>query len=270
MADLLQRISSHYSSMHYVTIAALLLVVLVQGVERGFSLNLPAAVVTASLLDVAAKTFWLKKTPEMPLSAIITGLIIGTVSFSAPLLGVLVASVLAIGSKFFIRLNGAHVFNPAVFGVVAAKVLDPSTHSAVANAVGHAASAADGFGPGGFAVSLVLVPFLYFANYRATKLWTSILHLITAAILFLLTGLAGFGQGILLFLEALPWYFAFIIVSEPKTSPYSRNGQLAFGVGTAVLSVLPAFAGFYSHLGALATLLVANVAYAVYKHMIQR
>ncbi|MBI2034581.1 MAG: hypothetical protein HYT11_02505, partial [Candidatus Levybacteria bacterium] len=184
-----------YFSMHYVTIAALVIVAVVKYIDHGFPVNLVVAVLTTSFLDSAVKTFWLKRKPTLPQSAIITGLIIGTVAMSAPVFGVFVASVLAMFSKFVIRLKGAHIFNPAVFGVVITQVFNPALHSGAGNATVHGASQiVEGFGPGGLAVPLILVPFLLFANYRARKLWIARPYLIATILLFYFTGLASFNS----------------------------------------------------------------------------
>lgn len=175
----------------------------------------------------------------------------------------------AILPKFFIRWKGSHIFNPAVFGVVVTQVLNPAAHGGSSMAHG-SAQMMDGFGPGGFAVSLWLVPLLLFANWRASKLWVAIPFLIASALLYYFTGLANFPslnvQGIYKFLELLPYYFAFIIVSEPKTSPWAKSEQIIFRTGIAILSVLPLLIfGFYSHVTALIALLLGNLMYATYR-----
>lgn len=260
--------AKYFRNMYYVTIAVLFVVAVVENIGRGFPVNLVVAVLAASVLDVAIKKLWLKRTPVMPLSAIITGLIIGTVSVNVPVLGVLIATVLAILSKFVIRLKGSHIFNPAVFGVVISQVFSPAAHGAAVNVAHGASQVVEGFGPGGFAVSIMLVPLLLFANYKARKLWTAISFLIASALLFYFTGLASLIslniQEIFMFLEVLPWYFAFIIVSEPRTSPYVKNEQVVFGIGVAILSVLATFLSG-SHLGGLLAILLGNLIYAFYR-----
>lgn len=133
-----------------------------------------------------------------------------------------------------------------------------------------ASQMAEGFGPGGFAVSLWLVPLLLFANWRANKLWVAIPFLTASALLYYFTGLANLPslnvQDIYKFLELLPYYFAFIIVSEPKTSPWVKSEQTVFGIGIAILSVLPLIVfGFYSHVVSLVALLLGNLMYAAYR-----
>lgn len=248
----------YFHSMYYVAISVLSVVAVVQNIGHGFPVNVVVAVLTASILDIAIKRFLLKRTFTMPLSAIITGLIVGTVSVNAPVFGVFIAAFLAILSKFIIRWKGSHIFNPAVFGVIAVQVLNPAAHS---GAVHGSSQIMEGFGPGGLAVSMWLVPLLILANWRARKLWVAISYLLATALLFYFTGVAKITS-----LEVLPYYFAFIIVSEPKTSPWVKNEQIVFGIGIAIASVLPLLIfDFYSHVVALLALLFGNLIYATYR-----
>ena len=275
MNTLSNYITKYFHSMHYVAISVLTVVAVVESIGRGFPMNVVVAVLTASVLDVAMNKFlaspmkrlWLKSAPAIPLSAIITGLIVGTVSVNAPVLSTFIATVLAILSKFIIRWKGSHIFNPAVFGVVTVQVLNPAAHGA---AVHGSSQIMEGFGPGGLAVSMWLVPLLLFASFRARKLWVSIPFLIASALLFYFTGIANLtslnSQSIFKFLEVLPYYFAFIIVSEPKTSPWVKKEQIIFAVAVAIFSVLPLLLfGFYSHVIALVALLLGNLIYATYR-----
>lgn len=258
-------------SMYYVAIFVLSVVAVVESFGRGLlPVNAVVAVLATSILDIALKKFWLKRPFTIPLSAIITGLIIGTVSVNAPVFGALIAASLAILSKFVIRRKGSHIFNPAVFGVVTIQLLNPAAHGSGSMAHGASQMVMEGFGPGGFAVTLWLVPLLLFANWRANKVWVAIPFLVVSALLYQFTGLATLGSlnvaDTIKFLELLPYYFAFIIVSEPKTSPWARNEQIIFGTGIAILSVLPLIIfGFYSHAVSLVTLLLGNLMYAAYR-----
>src|SRR3989344_659912 len=257
----------YFQSMHYVTIAVLLVIAAIESVGLGFPVNLVVAVLTASVLDVAIKSLWLKRKPAIPLSAIITGLIIGSVSVNAPPAGVFIAAVLAILSKFLIRLKGSHIFNPALFGVVITQVLSPAAHGPVAHG---SSQVIEGFGPGGYMVNIWLVPLLLFASYRARKLWISIPYLFATALFFNFTGLASLNslniRDLFKFLEILPYYYAFIMVSEPKTTPYFKKEQIIFGIGIAILSILPLLMfDFYNHVVALVALLLGNLIYAVYR-----
>lgn len=250
------KLSDYFQSMYYVTIALLLLLAAVASIGRGFPVNLVIAAATVAVLDVAIKKVMLKRKPVMPLSAIISGLIIGSIApFSASPLVVIVASAVAMLSKFFIRLKGTHIFNPATLGLLVSLALfakGDEWWAAIAsvNVLGY---------------SLLLMPILVIASYKALKLSTAVPFLAAIAILFHLTGIAPLNSlsGLLPFLESLPYYFAFIMVSEPRTSPYARNEQIAFGTGVAVLSaILFLYTSFYP---VFVALLLGNLAYALYR-----
>ena len=60
-------------------------------------------------------------------------------------------------------------------------------------------------------------------------------------------------------LHHFPFFLAFFMLTEPKTTPFKLREQVAFGVGVAVMEHAFSIAGLPS--GALLALLVANVAY---------
>jgi len=245
------KFAKYFQSMYYVTIALLLLLAAVASVGRGFPVNLVIAVAVASGLDVAIKKVILKRRPSAPLSAIISGLIIGSVApLNAPYLLILLASTVAILSKYALRWKGQHIFNPAALGLL----------------IGLATFALgdEWWAAGASYAGITLTPLLILANYKAGKLWTSISFLAVTAILLHFTGLTVINSlsGTFRFLDSLPYYFGFIMVSEPRTSPYVRNEQIAFGAGVAVLSVVLVYTGFYAQLAAL---LLGNLVYALYK-----
>ena len=254
-------LAKYFRSMHYVTIEALVIVALFHRLGQGGLLNVIAAIVTASVVDITLKKFWLRQKLSPPLSAIITGLIVGLVTpFANNPIAVIIPSVLGVLSKFVIRLKGTHIFNPAVIGVVASILLFSSIAShAPPEAAGHMTAEAN---LGGFSVNLLLVPLLVYASYTSRKLWLSVSNLITSGLLYLLGGLTSTGALVL----ALPYFFSFIIASEPKTTPNLRNQQLIFGVTVAILPFVPLlFSRPYNHIGALISLLIGNLAYAIYR-----
>ncbi len=221
--------------------------------------NLIAAIIVCAGLDVLLKKFYLKR-PEIkfPFSAIVTGIIIGSIiSFNASLVVILLASVVAILSKFFIRLKGMHIFNPAVTGLL------------VALAVFSLADewwAAIGFNA--FGIVLPVTFLLIFANHKAAKLKVALPFLAVIAVLYYFTGFVPISSftvtGLLAFVNILPFYFAFIMLTEPKTSPYGTNQQIIFGVSLAVLLVAAEFGRVpYSF---FVTLLIGNLGYSIYRN----
>lgn len=138
------------------------------------------------------------------------------------------AAAVAIGSKYLIRVNGKHVFNPANLGLAAALAL--TDHAWVsAGQWGNAALAALFFAAAGTTVvqraerSDVTWAFLGF--YSALLLGRSWLLGEPVAI-----PLHRLQSGALLL-------FAFFMISDPKTAPDSRAGRIVF----AALVALGAF-----------------------------
>lgn len=151
-------------------------------------------------------------------SSVITGLIIGYVLSSDQLWWIFtLASLLAIASKYLIRLNNKHLFNPAAFGIFTVILFFNATTQWK-----------------GTYLWYVLVPFgLYFiAKIKKTQLLLG--YILTVLILF---GLQAFIQKapILNIFGYLSYFFIFIMLIEPKTTPIKPLGKIIFGVGVALL-----------------------------------
>lgn len=252
------RLSDYFQSMYVWTILLLAFLAVVASYARdAFPTNLLVAVIAAAVLDVGIKKIVLKRKISAPLSAIITGIIIGSIApFNASPLIVIIAASLAILSKFIIRFKDLHIFNPAALGLVISLFLF---------SLGDEWWAAVGYNVFGYAITLT--PLLIFANYRAMKLKVSLPFLLTVAVLSHLTGIIRLNSfdpaDTLRFLVALPYYFGFIMVSEPRTSPYQTKEQISFGVSVAVLTVILTL---YSVAYALfLALLIGNLGYALYR-----
>src|SRR2546428_4528770 len=73
-------------------------------IQNAWPVNLFVAILTATLIDLFVKKYYLKKKLMFPSSAFITGTIVGSIApFSSSPLVVIVASAIGILSKFFIR-----------------------------------------------------------------------------------------------------------------------------------------------------------------------
>ena len=167
-----------------------------------------------------------------PWSALISGLSLCLLLRTASPLLAAGAAVVTIGSKFLLRWNGKHIFNPTNFGIVAML-----------------AGGADVWVSSGQWGSAVFFAFLIacagrFVVHRASRADVTIAFLATyAARLFaravvvhdpLSIPLHRLESGALLL-------FAFFMISDPKTTPDSRAGRILFGV-------LVAFGGAYVQL----------------------
>ena len=247
-----------FSSMYAVTIILLtFLAALASYTRQSFPIDLIIAVLTTSLLDLALQKFFLKKQISFPRSAIISGLIIGSVApFSAPYFTIILAGILAMLSKFFIRMKNAHIFNPATFGLLI---------SLAAFSVGDEWWGGENFLFAGYMIPVALI--LIISNYKAMKLKISLPFLA----MFMILNIVAFGvsnytssPAILNYFSLFPFFFAFIMVSEPKTSPYGTRPQIVFGILVAILSFLLGFFGVnYTFLIAL---LIGNLSYFVYRN----
>jgi hypothetical protein len=137
------------------------------------------------------------------------------------------AAVVAIASKFFIRVRGKHVFNPTNFGLTVAIL-----------ATGHAWCSPAQWGEWNILLAWLFALGLAVAH-RAFRTDVSLAFLATwiglkaARVLFLgqrpevLVHQLSVGSLIL---------FAFFMISDPKTTPDRRATRVAFGVGVAGLA----------------------------------
>ncbi len=154
-----------------------------------------------------------------PLSPLITSLSL-TLLFRTdmPALAMLAAAI-AIGSKFVIRVNGKHVFNPANIAIVSLVML--SNHAWISS--GQWGNAAIG------AFALACLGFIVLTHARRAE--TTITFLIAYGALM-------FGRAIWLGDPlAIPMHqlqngalliFAFFMISDPKTTPDARVGRIIY------------------------------------------
>lgn len=154
-------------------------------------------------------------------SAAITGLIIGYVlASSQPWWVFLLASLVAICSKHIIRVKAKHIFNPAAFGIFMPILLMGAYTQWK-----------------GTYVWYILVPFgIYFVS-KIKKSEVLIGYMVTFSILF---GAQAIMQRINLvnILGYLNYFFIFVMLIEPKTTPIYRMGKFIFGIGVAVLTFI--------------------------------
>ncbi|MBI2580684.1 RnfABCDGE type electron transport complex subunit D [Candidatus Woesearchaeota archaeon] len=255
----MKALRSLLGSMYSVTIALLLLLAAVASYRQGaFPGSLLIAILACSILDLLVARFFLKRKEfRFPYSGFISGTIIGSIApTNAPAAAILVAAAVAIASKYVIKLKGRHIFNPATLGLLV------SLWRFSLGDVWWAASPI--VWVAGFAFPLTLL--LIVANYKAGKLMASIPFLAATVVLYAATQFVTVpftATGLLTFFSSLPFYFAFIMLSEPKTSPNAHREQLIFGISVAVL----VFALEHAHVKYpfFTALLAGNLAYSLYR-----
>ncbi len=239
----------------YVVLAALLLYFLYNFFSApstiSFIPGLVIAILAGALIELAL--FKLEKRPVVfPLSAVVTSSILSLIFL--PVLGqihwTLLAILVALLSKHFVKMNYSHVFNPANFGALVVSLLPLGAAQAW-----WAASNPLLVG----LMGLVII-------HRINAWFITIPFLLTAIVLeagrMLLFGsfnpsflLAVISSGAILF-------FSTIMLVEPMTTPTNDKSKTAFGVIAALLNfgfsfVLPEVA-FLAAL-AICNLLVAHL-----------
>ncbi|MGI8411605.1 MAG: RnfABCDGE type electron transport complex subunit D, partial [Solirubrobacteraceae bacterium] len=157
----------------------------------------------------------------------------------------ILAVVLSLASKYFIRVGNSHIFNPSNVGLVATLLVIGPVHVFPQYLW---------WGPSGTPLTLALIVIL------AGAIWVlRSVRMTTMALAFLipfaaLVGvLAAGGQSFIAIWHTGPvsgasyWLdiclspevliFVFFMMPDPKTAPRTRPGQIVFGTGTALLAV---------------------------------
>jgi Na+-translocating ferredoxin:NAD+ oxidoreductase RnfD subunit len=244
----------HLAKMHLVTIALLLAL----AAFGAYSLGIVPVALAVAVIACVAVEFALVKVGghrfRFPLSAVITGLIIGSVApINASLLLVIVAALIAELTKFFLKAKARNVFNPAAVGLLVALVAFGAGDEWWAASSLHV-----------YRVLVPLAALLIISAYEARRLPLALVA--TAAITVGIAALSAVGP--LASLLALNYYFVFLMVADPKTSPNKVSGQVQYGIGIAAFVLVLMFARVPYPL--LAALLLANILYAgfrvLYRH----
>ncbi len=223
---------------------------------REIPLALITALVSAAAVEIAITRIYLKRSLKVPYSAIITGLIIGSVApINAPLLFAAFASAVAILSKFFIKTKSTNILNPGALGLLAALAVF---------GLGDQWWAVGTFNI--FGIMVTFAPIFIISAYEARRAISGIsLALVTITISLILSRSAGAASfsGVLTALISVNYLFAFVMVTDPKTSPHKKSLQVIFGCGVALVSAALVLYGI--HYALLIALLLGNVVYGIYR-----
>jgi Na+-transporting NADH:ubiquinone oxidoreductase subunit NqrB len=167
-------------------------------------------------------------------SAVITGLSLGLLLRTGDDGVLAIAGAMAILSKFLIRFDGKHLFNPAAFGIAVALM---STHAAWVS-------------PGQWGQSVWLAALLILMGgavlTKAPRLDTALAFLGAHCVL-LLARAAWLGDPLAIPLHQMTTgsllVFTFFMITDPRTTPASRMGRLVFAVAIAAVAHWLAFFG---------------------------
>jgi Na+-transporting NADH:ubiquinone oxidoreductase subunit NqrB len=231
-----ERLARELRDPRWVQIASLLGLLVYGATALDFEIRLD---VVAAILGTAFGTQLVasrgRGIPFDPRSAAISSLSLCLLLRTPSLATAAAAAAIAIGSKFAIRVRGKHVFNPTALGIAAAL--------AFANDAWVSA------GQWGTAPLLVLwivgLGSLVLRRARRGDVTWAFLGCYLAA----LFGRAlWLGDPFAVPLHAMQsgafWIFAFFMVSDPRTTPDSRAGRVAFAAAVAALALALRY-GFY-------------------------
>lgn len=189
-------------------------------------------------------------------SAIVTSLSLSLLLRAGELWPLAAAAFIAISSKFLVRANGKHIFNPANIGIVAATLMTNAAWTT----------------PGQWGTALWLAAILAgggtFVAYRAARLDVPLVFLgVYAALIFARAIWLGDPIAIpmLRLQNGALIIFAFFMISDPKTTPDGLAPRALFAAATAALTYV-----FVYHLyladGAFLALAVACLARPLVEH----
>jgi len=186
-----------------------------------------ALAIAACLITQALCTYSFRLPQFDPRSPLITGLSLSLLLRADEAWPYALAGAIAIGSKFLIRVNGKHIWNPAGFALVALLVIAPH----VWISPGQWGSAA------WFAalVSFFAILVLHAARRSDVALFFLGSH---AALLFARAWWLGDPWAIPLhqLQSGALLIFSFFMISDPRTTPDSRLGRLLFAVAVALFA----------------------------------
>ena len=197
---------------------------------RDFSLQ-PLQMAFAFAAGLATQAFWLKRLGLQQkgfLSAVVTCCGLSLLLRSDALWVHPLAAMLAMSSKFVLRVNGKHLYNPANLGVIAAITLFPGTW------------VSSGQWGNDLALAVWLVALGSVVTMRARRLdisWVflaAFLGLVALRIVWLGQSWAiwwhQLGNGALLL-------FAFFMISDPMTIPNHRHARIAYALIVAASAI---------------------------------
>lgn len=231
---------------YQIAVLAVLLSYGIFALDFGVRLSNAAGILAAALLTqfLASRAVGLERFD--PWSALITSLSLTLLLRTDSVALAIIAAVIAIGSKFVIRVRGKHVFNPANVAIVTLVLVSDSAWVS-SGQWGNAAISA---------FALACLGFLVLTRARRAETTISFL----AAFAALAAGRAlWLGDPLSIPLHQLQngalLLFAFFMISDPKTAPNTATGRIVYGVLVAVVAFVIRFV-FYEPNGPIFALVL--------------
>ncbi|WP_053332730.1 RnfABCDGE type electron transport complex subunit D [Candidatus Jidaibacter acanthamoebae] len=162
-------------------------------------------------------------------NAVITGLSLSLVLRSNDLVIFILAGVVAILSKFIIRFNNRHIFNPAIFGLISVLLFSNSAWISPGQ-----------WGTLSWVLALLIIIGLFVA-VKSNRLDVALAFISTYIVL---TGVRGFWLNEPLnlifyqFENGAAFLFTFFTISDPKTTPQTSSKRIVFGIIAGVWAMI--------------------------------
>lgn len=188
--------------------------------DIAFFTNTIISLVTCVVID---SLFYFAKAKKFKIteSSLITGLIIGFVlSSSLKWWFFILAAGLAIITKHLIRINNKHIFNPAALGIfLVIAIFKQATqwHGAYS--------------------WYIIIPFGLYFVWRIKKITIVSVYLLTYILLSVIQS-HHLGTSILNQIFYANYFFIFVMLIEPRTSPFDLKPKIAYGVLVGVFSFI--------------------------------
>lgn len=232
---------------YQVFVLSLLLGVGILVLDFGIRWQNALAIFTAAQATQFLASRYLARIAYDPLSALITSYSL-TLLLRTDMIGLaMLAAVIAIGSKFVIRVRGKHVFNPANVALVSLMLL--SDYAWVSS--GQWGSATIG------ALALACLGMLVLTKAKRAE---TTIAFISAWAMLLFGRALWLGDPLAIPLHQVQngalLIFAFFMISDPKTSPNTAIGRVAFGALVAAIAYTIQFV-FYEPNGPILALIIA-------------
>ncbi len=191
--------------------------------------NTALAILSSILLEMALGRLVTGRWPHLA-SAYITGISVGILVRSPLLWPYIVCSLLAISSKYAIRVKGRHIFNPSNLGVSILLFLAPVYVAPLSQQWGNE-----------LAVLLIIMCLGSLILFTLGRLHISATYVVAFAVLSLvrsrLTGQVWISEIALLTAPAYQ-LFIFFMITDPKTTTHTWPRQCAVAVVVAVVETL--------------------------------
>lgn len=172
-------------------------------------------------------SLWKTRQIVLPLSGLISGLSLSLLVEAIPLWPYIVAPILAIGAKGFIRFQGRNIFNPSNFGLTVLLILTPATVTTLAAQWS-----------GSMLIVMIIFVIGGFTTFRVSR-WDLVLSFMGGFAVMALVENAIMHTGIAFvyapMLGAAFQLFSLSMLTDPKTTPDTRRMRIIFGLSIALV-----------------------------------